>query len=1238
MGLLLVVSTIVIFLLTIIVIGVNFLSERTSEIRDVRVTNITGTSATVTWISDSPTCGSVIYAKEDKWFPIFRYIGKDRAYDERDIEEVEYGVYKINQWREYYVHYVILRELNPNSKYYYKVSTGMRSVDYEYPPLETIDIADELKSPYPVYGRVFNSKRESLDEGIVLLSLKSIETDDSNIHEKQSQVASTLINTESGWSIDIGLLRQENLEEFFDINSDFIVDLEIITSNEWTQVRNIPSEKLQPLGDIYTEPYSPIELEKSNSSLINQIYAADCGGLSGWHCTNDTCIAYYCNPDLGDWDWGNPKSCDSICKPQPCWNSKCVGTTTTVPPSTPATPGTTQYISDEDWGGAGLYCYDNDLYYCSNKTTCSKNLECNESGCEKMPVGKNDRCFSGGTPSVTSDQKIPDDKWKGEGLYCYDNDVYACLTKSNCKIYTDCGDAGCREISDFGPGQYGICNNIADVGGPTTKGDGVVTISSDDWGGVGLYCYGNNLYYCTKSDDCTLNQECGSYGCTKMPTGRNDKCAVGQEQSDVEDRVNENMSCDVGRDHWESVSSYHDLLERYVPEGISVHGSRKFEENDVTYLALCSIRQINNNYEAFWEVSILDTKRDITCNELGIEGHPEGSFIELGSGDIYICLNGTVHIVDTYPHEYRSACNGSLSDSNNIVQNGQHWFNCSKEAFLAGSYHSLVEIVQYDNDCVPVHNQPDCRPDCIALFGVCDKSHGEPCEWRQASGVYFNNCRYGLECLSGSCVNPRLDSDGDGINDINDADPDDPCFPIASGDDCPPITNVGLAPIDLEITYYDISSGDRTSLVGEHVSNNYDQDLLSTYNYNSSNNTSNKDAVWIHQTGDDVTGLNIATYWRDNVIDPDGNLIPYAHVVIDRNGVITQVTNIEQVALHAGEQEGNIRGIAIENVGQSGSDFSQEQIDSMVDLIETWEVSGFIHDKCSVIGHSERTLTGPGGEYHNPDPGDTNMEMLKDALGCTSSDGYKYVDDTNKGLIRKVEAEVAEERKMEITSDIVKLSGNSIIYWDWNNNGEMDPMETEVKISSLEKVKISNGVFINLDVGWNIISIPNYTKIEEGSNVGDAKSLLENINDQGVYATHVATYFGGRWYVYSQRNGISFSNNFSIIPGQGYFIKVYNAGKVMFKGAEIEESLPIEFERGWNLVSIVSPETEYTSDSLLDAINGDGIKADTITRWDNGRYENFIKENDIPYGNDFKIFEVGGYFIRVRDNGGRFVP
>ena len=119
-----------------------------SDPLDARVTNVTSRSATVSWATEEPTQGIVIYGESDSFLPwIFSRGGKSLAYDDRDVtqarkeaaqrelenyNEAEDSSAEINysdideevvieEIGEYYVHHVTLRDLDPEKTYYFQV-------------------------------------------------------------------------------------------------------------------------------------------------------------------------------------------------------------------------------------------------------------------------------------------------------------------------------------------------------------------------------------------------------------------------------------------------------------------------------------------------------------------------------------------------------------------------------------------------------------------------------------------------------------------------------------------------------------------------------------------------------------------------------------------------------------------------------------------------------------------------------------------------------------------------------------------------------------------------------------------------------------------------------------------------------------------------------------------------------------------------------------------------------------
>lgn len=213
------------------------------------------------------------------------------------------------------------------------------------------------------------------------------------------------------------------------------------------------------------------------------------------------------------------------------------------------------------------------------------------------------------------------------------------------------------------------------------------------------------------------------------------------------------------------------------------------------------------------------------------------------------------------------------------------------------------------------------------------------------------------------------------------------------------------------------------------------------------------------------------------------------------------------------------------------------------------------------------------------------------------------------------------------------------LFVDENGNGKKDAGEKVLDdYTQIQLRKESEVATYNLFAGWNLVTVPLIS--DEG--VDTASKLLKHFNDQGADVKHVAKYTSSGFEMYTKReNDQEYSNDFNIVPGQGYFLLNYSAAKVKISGHKFDQSVPFRVRNGWNLVGIYTNEREYTAEDLLKEMSSEGIQADTLSKYDGGQYTSVIFEDDVVYGNDYNIFERAGYFLRVVSGGGedvKFTP
>jgi hypothetical protein len=227
----------------------------------------------------------------------------------------------------------------------------------------------------------------------------------------------------------------------------------------------------------------------------------------------------------------------------------------------------------------------------------------------------------------------------------------------------------------------------------------------------------------------------------------------------------------------------------------------------------------------------------------------------------------------------------------------------------------------------------------------------------------------------------------------------------------------------------------------------------------------------------------------------------------------------------------------------------------------------------------------------------------------------------------------------EVTKEveIFSIDGNTgrlEFYTDENGNGIRDEGEPLFSVHrddfSLEK--IADLVVYDIPVGWSLVSFP--LELQTEQSVSTAAELIRYANGNGGYITTVSAYRNGQWVTYSERDGQAYSNDFELLPGEGYFLKSDQSFLLKLRGKKVAETLPLELNHGWNLVGIVAPNESYTADSFLNHVQTQDINADIVSKWEYGIYYNYIVEDSIGYGIDFNLYNTAGYFVRVDGEGG----
>lgn len=224
---------IVLVLVLVGVIGLGVYEYLRIKPNDVKFTNITSSSVTVSWNTKSPISASVLVFEGDTWFPVTLHsLGGERFYDTRDVKEAEkeqrYSVgigseevsfgdihaeVLVDDRGEYYTHHVTVTGLNSETEYSFMIGDRyiFRKVEEVggESPVKTVVIPENISPPFPAYGSIRDAQGR---EGVPVEELVSV-TDGvvyfnylDEFAGERSAVHSGSLNEEGNWYIDVAAL------------------------------------------------------------------------------------------------------------------------------------------------------------------------------------------------------------------------------------------------------------------------------------------------------------------------------------------------------------------------------------------------------------------------------------------------------------------------------------------------------------------------------------------------------------------------------------------------------------------------------------------------------------------------------------------------------------------------------------------------------------------------------------------------------------------------------------------------------------------------------------------------------------------------------------------------------------------------------------------------------------------------------------------------------------------------
>ncbi|MGI6423632.1 MAG: hypothetical protein ACOX0X_03415 [Candidatus Dojkabacteria bacterium] len=224
--------------------------------KDIKYTNISSNSFTVSWTTRFPTKGVVSVIDGKNRLPIsFTSLGKTLGFDTRDIRYSELDATErsnekiwgssslsvslddivveksVTKKGSYYTHHIEVRGVSPESEYGVMVGDGLLFINSNLfkkdSTVKTLEVAKSIETPIPTYGFVKNADNKDLiieellgvSDGVIYFNYLE------ELSGERSNTYSSSLNEEGAWYIDISTAVDSKGELFFEKYSQTIANI-----------------------------------------------------------------------------------------------------------------------------------------------------------------------------------------------------------------------------------------------------------------------------------------------------------------------------------------------------------------------------------------------------------------------------------------------------------------------------------------------------------------------------------------------------------------------------------------------------------------------------------------------------------------------------------------------------------------------------------------------------------------------------------------------------------------------------------------------------------------------------------------------------------------------------------------------------------------------------------------------------------------------------------------------------
>ncbi len=542
-----------------------------------------------------------------------------------------------------------------------------------------------------------------------------------------------------------------------------------------------------------------------------------------------------------------------------------------------------------------------------------------------------------------------------------------------------------------------------------------------------------------------------------------------------------------------------------------------------------------------------------------------------------------------------------------------------------------VDVVTEKNFTSAGCGQPDTREGCVNSFGEegCNVSEGGSCSW--SSG--WNNCVYGYTCSSGKCVKDTSVSacwgkplvrnrySGSGVATFNMTWDEAVLEALKS---YPQFSQSDV------VIFNDVNISSSMCIASDKIrcSNMYERDYL-------------PDQAKVDLILHELEHLNQYVNVENNI----------SGCPINPGSQIASCGHLTEVGAEA--YSGNGGGYVFEVNGEwkCGTQIYDEMVQAVgnkniVDRYFEFDCSVYdqvssVYDYCSMYN---QTVVSIDESIARAKESFRNENCLEVPVYFPFSDSNEQsLNNNSKNIIDSLSTPIYAESnvvetageylvyiddgiKQEIKYAVLHPGNKITVFYDLNKDRKKQDNEPIAEEISVKIEKIVNFMDFYISNGWNSIAFPMYLIDSVGNEITTAQQFLEYAQSKGLNISQMAKFQDGIWQIAIRRGKDQIANDFNLIPGEGYFIRSFESYEFKLKGYFYNEPVSIDLMNGWNLISINNPsKNNYSSEELIKSLNNSDAKVDIVTKWENGKYYNYIEKDSEVYGTPFTIYPTKGY-------------